>query len=77
MASFYTSYCPVLWTFLFCFKLIALKNFSKTTKLITQYYNNEEHEEISKAIFRYAEEHQCDKNNVKLMGVEYPEDIDW
>jgi len=54
-----------------------LKNFSKTTKLITQYYYNEEHEEITKAIFRYAEEHQCDKNNVELMGIDYPDEIVW
>ena len=54
-----------------------LKNFSKTTKLITQYYYNEEHERITEGIFRYAEEHKCDKNSIIIKGVEYPEDIVW
>lgn len=54
-----------------------LKTFNSNTKQITQYYYSQEHEEISKAINKFAEENECDMDNVELSGIEYPEDIDW
>ena len=54
-----------------------LKNFSKTTKRISHYLSNQEHAQISDAIYEYANEYNCSQNEIVLNGMDYPEEIEW
>ncbi len=54
-----------------------LKNFYKVTKQISQFISSTEHAQISHEIAQFARENNCDKNDVIMDGMDYPEEIEW
>ena len=54
-----------------------LKNFTSLARRITEYYIESDYQEISEVVREAAEEYGCPKSEIKLQGMEYPEDFQW
>lgn len=54
-----------------------LKNFTTMAKRIAGHYNDKEHAEIQEVVSEAAREYGCPEGDIRLEGVEYPEDILW
>lgn len=54
-----------------------LKSLTSIAKRIAEYQNDREHDEIKEVIAAAAKEYGCAQANIRLKGIEYPEDIVW
>jgi hypothetical protein len=54
-----------------------LKNLTSIARRIAEYENDEEHEEIKNVVSKAAKEYGCQEGEIRLQGIEYPEDIIW
>jgi hypothetical protein len=54
-----------------------LKSFTSIAKRIAEYRYDREHDEIEEVVSEAAQEHGCPRGDIRLNGVEYPEDIVW
>ncbi len=54
-----------------------LKSLSNTAKRIIKYAEYQEYIDLEEELVDYANEHQCDLDDIMLGGIEYPEDINW
>jgi hypothetical protein len=54
-----------------------LKNLSSIAKRIAEYRYDREHEEIKEVVKSGAREYGCSRGEVRLSGIEYPENIVW
>lgn len=54
-----------------------LKNLASIAKRIAEYSHDREHEEIMEVVTAAAREHECSKGDIRIKGIEYPEDIVW
>lgn len=54
-----------------------LKELVNTTKRVIRYWEYQEYIDLEQELIEYAEENQCDIDNIIIDGTEYPEEIDW
>ncbi|MEW6624392.1 MAG: hypothetical protein AB1420_14925 [Bacillota bacterium] len=54
-----------------------LKNFNKIAKRIVDFSNDTDHNEIKKVVVEAAKEYGCCEGNIRIQGIEYPDDITW
>ena len=54
-----------------------LKSIVNTTKRVIKYWEYQEYIDLEEDLLEYAEENQCDIDNIIIDGTEYPEEIDW
>lgn len=54
-----------------------LKGLVNTTKRVIRYWEYQEYIDLEQELIEYAEENQCDIDNIIIDGTEYPEEIDW
>jgi hypothetical protein len=54
-----------------------LKNLTSIARRIAEYENDEEHDEIKRLVSKAAKEYSCSEGEIRLHGIEYPEDIIW
>lgn len=54
-----------------------LKSIVNTTKRVIKYWEYQEYIDLEEELIEYAEENQCDMDNIIIDGIEYPETIDW
>ena len=54
-----------------------LKGLVNTTKRVIKYWEYQEYIDLEQELIEYAEENQCDIDNIIIDGTEYPEEIDW
>ncbi|WP_163192554.1 DUF6904 family protein [Clostridium thermarum] len=54
-----------------------LKTLSPITKRIVEYYRDDDYKEISEAIDEAVREFGWPKSEIKIQGIEYPENIEW
>ena len=54
-----------------------LKSMVNTTKRVIKYWEYQEYIDLEQELMEYAEENQCDVDNIRISGTEYPEDIEW
>ncbi|HEY5585311.1 MAG TPA: hypothetical protein VIK78_12595 [Ruminiclostridium sp.] len=54
-----------------------LKNLSSIAKRIAEFMYDEEHKEINEVVTVAAREGGCAQNDIRLQGLEYPEDFEW
>ncbi len=54
-----------------------LKNLSKIAKRIIEFNADGEHREIKRVVKEAAIKYGCSEGNIRLKGIEYPEDIVW
>lgn len=54
-----------------------LKSLTAIAKRIAEYENDEEHDEIKHVVSKAAKEYGCQEGEIRLHGIEYPEDILW
>lgn len=54
-----------------------LKNFSKVAKRIAEFSMDTEHREIKKVAAQAAKDYGCSESEIRLQGIEYPEEIVW
>lgn len=55
----------------------TLKNLSSIAKRIAEYRYDREQEEIKEVVRAAAREYGCSQGEIRLRGIEYPEDIVW
>ncbi len=53
------------------------KNLSSIAKRIAEFRYDSDHEEIKKVVMEAAKEFRCQPGEIRLQGIEYPEDIEW
>ena len=46
-------------------------------KRIAEYSCSDEHNEIKEVVAEAAREHKCGPEDIRLEGIEYPDDIEW
>lgn len=54
-----------------------LKNLSKIAKRIAEFSMDAEHQEIKQVVVQAAQEYGCSEEDIRLQGIEYPEEIVW
>lgn len=54
-----------------------LKGLVNITKRVIKYWEYQEYIDLEQELIEYAEENQCDIDNIMIDGTEYPEKIDW
>ncbi|MDF2546774.1 MAG: hypothetical protein K0R93_1672 [Anaerosolibacter sp.] len=54
-----------------------LKNLSSIAKRIAEFAHDKEHNEINKVVAEAAKEYGCAQGDIRLKGIEYPEDFIW
>ena len=54
-----------------------LKGLVNTTKRVIRYWEYQEYIDLEQELIEYAEENQCDIDNIIIDGTEYPKEIDW
>lgn len=54
-----------------------LKSIVNTTKRVIKYWEYQEYIDLEQELMEYAEENQCDVDNIRISGTEYPEHIEW
>ena len=54
-----------------------LKSIVNTTKRVIKYWDYQEYIDLEEELIEYAEENQCDIDNIRIDGIDYPEEIDW
>ena len=54
-----------------------LKSIVNTTKRVIKYWEYQEYIDLEEELIEYAEENQCDIDNIRIDGIDYPEEIDW
>lgn len=54
-----------------------MKSFTSLAKRIAEYYRDSDYQEISEVVGEGAKEYGCPKSEIRLQGVEYPEDFQW
>ena len=54
-----------------------LKGLVNTTKRVIRYWEYQEYIDLEQELIEYAEENQCDIDNIIIDGTEYAEEIDW
>ena len=54
-----------------------LKSIVNTTKRVVKYWEYEEYMDLEQDLIEYAEENQCDIDDIRISGTEYPENIVW
>lgn len=54
-----------------------LKNLNSMAKRIAEYSYDRDHQEIMEVVSEAAKENGCSKGDIRLEGIEYPEDIVW
>ena len=54
-----------------------LKGIVNITKRVIKYWEYQEYIDLEQELIEYAEENQCDIDNIMIDGTEYPEEIDW
>ena len=54
-----------------------LKSLSSIAKKIADHIANDEHADIKESVREAAIEYKCSEADIKIKGVEYPEDIEW
>jgi hypothetical protein len=54
-----------------------LKSLTSIAKRIAEYRYDREHGEIEEVVLAAAREHGCPRGDIRLEGIEYPEDIVW
>lgn len=54
-----------------------LKSIVNTTKRIIRYWEYQEYIDLEQELIEYAEENQCDIDNIRIDGIDYLENIDW
>lgn len=54
-----------------------LKGLVNTTKRVVRYWEYQEYIYLEQELIEYAEENQCDIDDIMIDGTEYPEEIDW
>ena len=54
-----------------------LKSLTSIARMIAEYEYDEEHEQIKEAVEEAAKEYGCAQGEIRLQGIEYPEDIKW
>lgn len=54
-----------------------LNNLSSIARRIAQYRDDNEHDEIKEVVAEAAKEYECAQGDIRLKGIEYPEDIVW
>lgn len=54
-----------------------LKSILNTTKRVIKYWEYQEYIDLEQELLEYAEENQCNIDNIRITGTEYPESIEW
>ncbi|WP_028309585.1 DUF6904 family protein [Desulfitibacter alkalitolerans] len=54
-----------------------LKNFNKIAKRIVEFSSDTDHNEIKKVVVEAAKEYGTCEGNIRIQGVEYPDDVTW
>ncbi len=54
-----------------------LKNLSLIARRISEFNFDKDHDEIKEVVAAAAKEYGCAKGEIRLNGIEYPEDIEW
>ena len=54
-----------------------LKNLTAISKRIAEYRNDAEHDEIKEVVREAAREHGCCEEDIRLEGIEYPDEFVW
>ena len=54
-----------------------LKNLVNITKRVIRYWEYEEYRDLEFELIKYANENQCDINDIKINRTDYPENIEW
>lgn len=54
-----------------------LKSLSSIAKRIAEYISDKDHKEINKVVMAAAKEYNCPRSDIRLTGIEYPEEIIW
>lgn len=54
-----------------------LKSIVNTTKRVIKYWEYQEYINLEEELIEYAEENQCDIDDIRIDGTDYPEEIDW
>lgn len=54
-----------------------LKSIVNTTKRVIKYWKYQEYIDLEQELMEYAEENQCDVDNIRISGTECPENIEW
>lgn len=54
-----------------------LKNLSSISKRIADFRMDDEHREIKQVVAEAAKKHGCAEGDIRLKGIEYPEEFEW
>ena len=54
-----------------------LKSFTAITRRISDYWNDDEYQEVKSSVSRAAKIHGCPESEIGLRGVDYPDEIEW
>lgn len=54
-----------------------LKSLSSIAKRIVEFRYNKDHNEIKDIVTSAAEEYKCDPREIRLKGIEYPDNVEW
>ena len=54
-----------------------LKNLNSITKRIADYWHNDDYVELAHEISMAAKHYECQESQIELIGLDYPEEIEW